>query len=136
MDLPKCELCRHPKRLEIQKAIDDGYTLQQIEDKFGIKKYVTAYHNRNNHREKLLAWVAASRYAIKDGIDTAEILIRFVKKWAEQLEKKKVIKNSDALKAIEQLNRLQGKFVEKHEVTVKKELGEVIKEYLDNCSNN
>lgn len=33
---PRCQVCHHEKRFELQKAIDDGTTLEELSQKYNI----------------------------------------------------------------------------------------------------
>jgi len=134
--LPRCKLCLHPDNFEIQKSLDDAsLTHKEIAERYGFPEHVISVHNKNGHREKLLAYGWMDYTVRKKGVDAGEILAEFVEKWAKQLRVRKgeSIKDADALKAIMEYNRLHGDIVERSEIMVKQDIGDAIAEHLNNA---
>jgi len=132
--LPNCKLCNHIKSFEIQKCLDThSMTHDEIEDMYGISTGVIANHNKAKHRNQLISFGWADYIARKKGIDAGNILADYIGKWADTLDTREgaSIKDSDVLKAISEFNKLQGSIVEKHEITLKRDLGKAIKDYLE-----
>ena len=131
--LPVCQICRNPKRLTIQKSIDDGATQKEIEQQYGISPPVQINHNSDGHRQLLITWAAVDYQLKKEGMESGKLLCKFIRKWAENLESRKGsnMKDSDVLKALELYAKLQGQVTEKHEITVKKDFGTVLKDFLN-----
>jgi len=136
---PRCQVCHHQRRLDIQKDIDDAIlTKRQIAEKYGVSIHSITNHISQNHRERLIAWSVMDYQVRKAGFDIGETLVAYLKRWCVSLQQRtgEEIRDSDALKALEMLMKFRGEGKEVHEVTVKKSLGEMIKEYLEEEDEN
>lgn len=131
--LPVCQICRNAKRLTIQKAIDDGVTQKEIETLYGISPSVQINHNDDGHRQILITLASIDYQLKKEGMETGKLLCRFIKKWADNLETRKgdKMKDSDVLKALELYSKIEGQITDKHEVTIRKDFGQVMKDFLN-----
>ena len=130
---PRCQVCHHENRFKIQKAIDDGATSIEIEQRFGIAKANVQYHNNVGHRKDLLTWGYAD-YAIRKNAQIYDqILCEMAKKGLDAAKRMSPddLKPTDIIKLTELGKRVSGEMVDKHEITVKKDLGAVIKDFLD-----
>ena len=66
-------------------------------------------------------------------MELGKALLTYLRKWSSILDSRdpSEIKDADAFKAYELVNKLLGNIIERHEVTIKKSLGEEIEEYLN-----
>ena len=136
--LPKrCKVCNDERRFAIQKAIDNKATMISIAQEYDISVGAISTHINDNHRQNLLATGVIDYVVRKKAIDVGISLANYIEKWEETIDERsgKSIKDSDALKALELYSKIAGTLVNKHEVTVKRDIETALKEFLE-CDND
>ncbi len=133
----RCQVCHHEKRFELQKAIDDGGRLEELSQKYNIPISSIQYHNKVGHRTDLLTWGYAD-YSIRKNAKrydeiNSQTICEMTKKCLEAAKRMSPddFKPGDVTKFIEFMTKLSGEMVDKHEVTMKQDLGTKIREFLD-----
>lgn len=130
---PRCQVCHHEKRFELQKAIDDGVILEELAQKYNISASSIQYHNNIGHRVELLKWGWFDRSIRNTAVIYDKMLCEMAKKGLSAAEKLNPddLKPGDIIKLVELGKRVQGEMIDKHEITVKQNLGDKIKEFLE-----
>ena len=127
-----CAICGHELRFAIQKDIDMGLDILQIQKKYDIKMEHVNKHIVKLHRAALISFGQADYEVRKAGIDIGKNLASFIDKWMTkvQVQNPDSIKDADAIRAMELYLKSRGELTDKHEVTVKKSIEEALSSFL------
>jgi len=131
VELPRCKICRNKDRKKIQNALDNGATNEYIRKVYGISYPVIYRHKKENHKQILRLFEHERYRARRNADNNIEILTTYIDLWYNQVKEGRLIKDNDALRAIEFFEKLCGNLIDKTELTVRKDLGQVIDKYLN-----
>lgn len=118
---PKCSICHHAQRAEIDKAIVAGAPTRSIEKQFGVSD-TAVFRHKTNHLVEQLASVQAKQAADleTDGADLIADLNRLHAETMEVLDRAKAESDhkltlaavAEARKNLELMGKLQARMVE------------------------